>query len=73
MATVRIKSDIAGTVSKIVARVGDQVAEDDVLILLESMKMEIPVTAPRAGRVTAISAVEGETVGEGDLLAQLES
>ena len=73
MATIRVKSDISGMISKIVAKVGDQVAEDDVLILLESMKMGIPLTAPRAGRVTAISAVEGETVAEGEVLVHLES
>ena len=58
MATIRIKSDMSGMVSKIVVQVGSQVTEDDTLILLESMKMEIPVTAPRAGRVVEISAIE---------------
>ena len=72
MATIRIKSDMSGMVSKIVVQVGSQVTEDDTLILLESMKMEIPVTAPRAGRVVEISAIEGETVNEGDLLVVLE-
>lgn len=72
MATIRIKSDMSGMVSKIVVQVGSQVVEDDTLILLESMKMEIPVTAPRAGRVVEINAIEGETVNEGDLLVLLE-
>ena len=72
MATIRIKSDMSGMVSKIVVQVGSQVTEDDTLILLESMKMEIPVTAPRAGRVVEISAIEGEIVNEGDLLVVLE-
>ncbi len=72
MAVIRIKSDMSGTVSKVVVQVGAQVGEDDALVLLESMKMEIPVTAPRAGRVTEVCAVEGETVNEGDLLVVLE-
>lgn len=72
MATIRIKSDMSGMVSKIVVQVGSQVVEDDTLILLESMKMEIPVTAPRAGRVVEINTIEGETVNEGDLLVLLE-
>ena len=72
MPTIKIKSDLSGVVSQVVVQVGSQVAEDDTLILLESMKMEIPVVAPRAGRITQISAAAGETVNEGDLLMVLE-
>lgn len=72
MPTIKIKSDLSGVVSQVVVQVGSQVAEDDTLILLESMKMEIPVVAPRAGRITQINAAAGETVNEGDLLLVLE-
>ena len=46
-----VKAELVGNVWKITAKPGDDVGEDDVLMILESMKMEIPVTAPRAGRV----------------------
>ena len=71
MSDTKIKADIAGTVSKIVVQVGSTVAVDDTLLVLESMKMEIPVCAPRAGRVSAIHVSEGDLVGEGDLLVSL--
>jgi biotin carboxyl carrier protein len=51
--------------------VGDRVAEGDEMIILESMKMELPVLAPRAGVVLSIMVKEGETVGEGQTLATL--
>ena len=73
MAQIRIKSDLSGTVSKIVVEIGSRVAEDDSLLMLESMKMEIPLVAPRAGRVVEILAAEGETVNEGDVLVVLEA
>jgi acetyl-CoA carboxylase biotin carboxyl carrier protein len=67
MAELRVKSEIAGSVWKIEVAVGDQVAEEDPLIILESMKMEIPLLAPRAGTVKEILVVEGETIVEGDV------
>jgi acetyl-CoA carboxylase biotin carboxyl carrier protein len=73
VAQIRIKSDLSGTVSKIVVAIGSRVAEDDPLLMLESMKMEIPLVAPRAGRVVEILASEGETVNEGDVLVVLEA
>ena len=73
MASVKVKADMAGTVSKVVVQVGSQVAEDDTLVFLDSMKMEIPVVAPRAGRVVEIHVADGEMVGEGDVLVLLES
>jgi acetyl-CoA carboxylase biotin carboxyl carrier protein len=73
MATLKIKSDITGTVSKVVVQVGAEVAEDDTLLLLESMKMEFPVVAPRAGRVAQIHAAEGQNVAEDDLLVTLDT
>ena len=72
MAETRIRSEIAGSVWKIEVRVGDSVAEDDPLIILESMKMEIPLLAPRAGLVREILVREGESIGEGDVAVILE-
>jgi biotin carboxyl carrier protein len=51
--------------------VGAQVAEEDILLVIESMKMEIPVEAPSAGRVVEIRVSEGQAVEEGDVLLVL--
>jgi acetyl-CoA carboxylase biotin carboxyl carrier protein len=67
MAEIRVRSEIAGSIWKIEVRVGDTVAEDDPLIILESMKMEIPLLAPRAGVVRDILVAEGEPIAEGDI------
>jgi acetyl-CoA carboxylase biotin carboxyl carrier protein len=72
MAETRVRSEIAGSVWKIEVRVGDSVAEDDPLIVLESMKMEIPLLAPRAGVVREILVGEGEPIAEGDVAVILE-
>jgi acetyl-CoA carboxylase biotin carboxyl carrier protein len=61
----RLQSDVAGTVWKIEVRVGDAVAEEQTLVILESMKMEIPVSAPHAGTVLELLVAEGEAVAEG--------
>jgi acetyl-CoA carboxylase biotin carboxyl carrier protein len=67
-----VKAELVGTVWKITSRPGDQVAEDDVLLILESMKMEISVTAPRAGTVKEILVKETDVVKEGQVLVVLE-
>ena len=67
-----IKAHITGVVFQVVARSGDAVQEGDPVIVLESMKMEIPVESPRAGRVQAIKVEEGQTVQEGEVVATLE-
>jgi acetyl-CoA carboxylase biotin carboxyl carrier protein len=71
MAELRVKSEIAGSVWKIEVAVGDTVAEDDTLIILESMKMEIPLLAPRSGVVMEILVTEGERLAEGDIAVVL--
>jgi biotin carboxyl carrier protein len=68
MAT-EVEAQITGSVWKIEKNVGDAVQEGDVLIILESMKMEIPVEAPCAGRVSEIRVQEGASVEEGAVLA----
>ena len=67
-----VKAHITGVVFQIITKAGDAVAEGDPVIVLESMKMEIPVEAPRAGTVKAIMVAEGETVQEGETVAVLE-
>jgi acetyl-CoA carboxylase biotin carboxyl carrier protein len=66
-----ICSEVSGTIWKIEFKVGDKVASGDVLIIVESMKMEIPVEAPRSGVVTAIRVQEGDTIAEGQVLISI--
>ncbi|MCC6250543.1 MAG: acetyl-CoA carboxylase biotin carboxyl carrier protein subunit [Rubrivivax sp.] len=65
MPQTRLPSDITGIVWKVEVREGDAVTEDQTLVILESMKMEIPVTAPHAGTVLQVLVKEGEAVAEG--------
>ena len=67
-----IKSEISGKVWKIEAGPGTDVEEDDPIIILESMKMEIPVAALRDGKVTEILVAEEELVEEGQVVARME-
>lgn len=69
---LEVKAHIAGVVFQVLARANDAVGEGDPIIVLESMKMEIPVEAPRAGTVREIKVTEGETVQEGDTVALLD-
>lgn len=63
-----VRAELVGNVWKVEAREGDQVEEDEVLIVLESMKMEIPVTAPAAGIVIEVRVREQDVVQEGQIL-----
>ena len=67
-----VRAHITGVVFQVVAIAGARVAAGDPILILESMKMEIPVEAPRAGVVQAIRVAEGQTVQEGDIVALLE-
>ena len=67
----RIEAHITGTVWKIEVAVGDQVAEGDTVVILESMKMEMPVEAEDDGTVAEIRVEEGQAVTEGDTLVVL--
>jgi acetyl-CoA carboxylase biotin carboxyl carrier protein len=67
-----VKAHITGVVFQITSKVGDAVAVGDPVIVLESMKMEIPVEAPRAGKIREIKVAEGQTVQEGDTVAVLD-
>ncbi len=68
----QVEAHITGTVFKIETSVGAQVGPGDVLIIIESMKMEMPVEAPGSGRVTEIRVEEGQSVEEGETLVVLE-
>lgn len=71
MAT-EVEAQITGNVWKIEKQVGDAVEPDDVILILESMKMEIPVEAPCKGRIAEIRVNEGDSVEEGDVLVVLD-
>ena len=70
MAT-EVKAHITGTVWKIEVQPGASVSEGDVLLILESMKMEMPIEAPSAGTVKEIKVKEGQPVDEGAVVAVL--
>ena len=67
-----LKAELAANLWKILVTEGQRVQADETLMILESMKMEIPLTAPSAGTVTRIHVKEGDTVQEGQELAELE-
>ena len=68
---IEVEAQVTGNIWKIETAVGAQVEEEDVLLVIESMKMEIPVEAPAGGRVVEIRVSEGQTVEEGDVLVVL--
>ena len=73
MSQIEVKAEIAGNVWKIEANVGDEVTEDDMIVILESMKMEIPITAPADGKIVEMLVAEGDVVAEGQLVAVLQA
>lgn len=66
-----INAPITGTVWKILVSAGDSVTEGQTVVILESMKMEMPVEAGEGGKVAEIPVVEGQAVEEGDVLVRL--
>ncbi len=68
----QVRTEVAGNVWKIEVAVGQTVAEGDVLVIIESMKMEIPVEAPAAGTVRALRVAEGDPVAEGAVVAEVD-
>lgn len=73
MAIVDVRTEITGNVWKIEKAIGEAVGEDDAILILESMKMEIPVSAPEPGKLLEILVAEGETVTEGTVVARIEA
>ena len=68
----QVEAQITGNVWKIETAVGDAIEEGGVILILESMKMEIPVEAPCGGRVAEIRVAEGDSIEEGAVLAVIE-
>ena len=73
MAREEVESEVTGTVWKIETKVGDTVAEGDVLMIIESMKMEIPGLATDAGTIAEFQVEEAEPVAEGQVVVVLET
>lgn len=72
MPALDIKADVTGKVWKLEAALGASLAAGDIVMILESMKMEIPVEAPKAGRLATLTVAEGDSIKEGQVLAKLE-
>jgi len=72
MATIDLKTDITGSVWKVLKSPGDRVEEDEPILIMESMKMEIPVAAPEPGVVKEILVKEGDTVGDGTVVVRID-
>jgi acetyl-CoA carboxylase biotin carboxyl carrier protein len=70
--STQVEAQITGNVWKIEKAAGDEVQAEEVILILESMKMEIPVEAPRAGRIREIRVREGDSVEEGAVLVVLD-
>ncbi len=66
-----VRAEMVANVWKVLVAEGDVVADGDTLVILESMKMEIPVLAEQAGAVTSLDVAEGDVVQEGDLIATI--
>ncbi len=68
---VEIRAEMVANVWKVVVAEGDPVSAGDTLVILESMKMEIPVLSESGGKVTQLAVSEGDVVQEGDLIASI--
>lgn len=73
MAKTNVSSEVAGTVWELSVKVGDKVAKGDALVVMESMKMEIPVESPEDGIVVEIRVNKGDPVEEEQVVAVVES
>ena len=71
MAT-RVEAQITGSIWKLEKQAGDPVEQDEVILIIESMKMEIPVEAPCGGVLREIRVAEGQTIEEFDVLAVID-
>ncbi len=72
MSATKVRTEVAGTVWKIVAAAGTTLAAGDVILIMESMKMEIPIEAPRAGKLLELLVAEGDVLNEDDPVAVVE-
>lgn len=69
---IEVEAHITGTIWKVETTVGAQVSEGDVLVIIESMKMEMPVEAPEDGKILEIRCAPEQAVDEGDVLIVME-
>ncbi|GAA4610214.1 biotin/lipoyl-binding carrier protein [Actinoallomurus liliacearum] len=67
-----VRAEMVANVWKVLVSEGDQVEDGDTLVILESMKMEIPVLAEDSGTITTLKVAEGDVIQEGDLIAVIE-
>ena len=72
MSEFTVEAELAGTVWKVEAKVGDALEEEDVIMIMESMKMEIPIEADAAGVVASLAVAEGDTIADRQLLATID-
>ena len=73
MANMKVEAIVSGKVWKIEKQVGEAVEAGEPIMILESMKMEIPVEAPASGRVASLAVAEGDSVAEGQSVATLSA
>ena len=71
MSKIQVNSEIAGVIWKLLLQPGSSVTEEQSIMLIESMKMEIPILAPETGTILTMHVTEGKIVREGQLLATL--
>lgn len=72
MPKVKLLSDVTGTVWKVLKAVGQTVDTDEPILLVESMKMEIPLVSEKPGKITSIAVSEGDAVVEGQAIVEIE-
>ena len=70
---MKVIAEVAGKVWKVEAKAGARLAAEDTILILESMKMEIPVAAPVAGTLRSLLVKEGDAVNEGDIVADMDA
>ena len=73
MAEIQLESPVTGVVWKVVAAPGTVVAADDTILIVESMKMEIPIESPEDATVTLLHVAEGDQVSEDDVVATIQT
>jgi len=72
MTAIRVNAETTGVVWQVLKQLGDVVQADEALVIVESMKMEIPLLAPAAGRIVELRVEQDQVINEGDLVAILE-
>lgn len=73
MAETKVVTEVAGRVCTLVAKTGDRISEGDDVIMVEAMKMELPIPAPGGGTIKSILVKVDEVVAEGQVVATIES